>query len=130
MQLPDLSHINIEFTADHAVAIALGALGCSVAIGLLLAWKNWGYPLWGKYMDSRKREREHLELMATNQIGALEYMISEGQMTPQDMWKLAPKYDNIPGFRYKLRDMLKKYLPEKREVPKSQLSELDMQPAK
>lgn len=131
MQLPDLSGYSIDFTAEHAIVVSLGALGCGVVLCALTAWKNWGHPLWGKYMDSRKRERDQLDLMRDHQIGALEYLISDNQMTPQDMWNLAPKYDNIPGFRDKLRDMLKKYLPEKKEVPrtKTKLSELSLKPA-
>ena len=77
-------------------------------------------------MDSRKRDRDLLALMGDHQVGALEYMITEKLITPQEMWKLAPKYDNIPGFRQKLRDMLKKHLPIAQEAPKSKLSELSL----
>lgn len=120
----DLSDIDISFTSEHAIVIALGALGCAVVLLSLSAWNNWGQPRLGKYMDTRKREREQLDLMVNHQVGALEYLISDNQMTPQEMWNLAPKYDSLPGFRQKLRDMLKKYLPEHREVPKqSKLSE-------
>lgn len=121
----DMSYFSVDFGGDQAKAIAYGAIGCAAVLLVMTAWSSWGYPRWGKFMDSRKRDSENLTLMVNHQVGALEYLISDNQMTPQDMWRLAPKYDHIPGFRTQLRDMLKKYLPEK-EVPKTKLSQLSL----
>lgn len=125
MDIQDVPAALAEYS-EHARTMALGAAGCAAVLLSVTAWSKWGYPRWGKFMEARQREQEHLKLMVKNMVGALEYMVSDNTMTPHEMWKLIPKFDHIPGFRDLSRDMLKKYLPKGEEPKKTKLSSLSL----